>query len=281
MRILVGSQAMKHHFDNKVDAPDVKVKDTDYFSDHEKGSLDDLGMRVEVFWDDRLKEYDWAEDADNGGSGIATLDELYTIKVSHAFWNLRNGSWGKHMSHMMQMKEQGAQFIDDLYNVLYPIWVDRHGRKLANLEIENPDDFFKNTVERKYDHDSIHASVAYYDEPLFKKILRDGHAIAVSKEKFDALSYEDKVKLVKEEIFATSLERDLIPQGSSDKWRIVYQNHLNKLITSYSKGWFPLWVVLHFEEFCRNRENYWDRMMENKHRLVLLDTDNNNENVKH
>jgi len=267
MKVLIGSMAMKSYADLK-----NPPKDADYFSDHDKKDLDDHGTgRVEVFYDERLAQYAWAQDADTGGTGVATLDELYTIKVSHAFWDLRNKSWSKHMSHMMDLKKAGATFIPELYEILYAVWKDLHGAKRANLEVENPEDFFTSTVVRKYDHDSLHASVAYYDRPLFESILRDGHAIAVSKKKFDDLPHDDKVKLVKEEIFATALERDLIPDDSGRNWRVAYQKHLKKLITSYSKGWFPLWVVLHFDEVCTNRVNYWDRMQDQSDRLILLD----------
>lgn len=252
MKILIGSHAMKHYVNN------VEPNDIDYFSD---SKIDG----AETFYHPDLEKWDWSGD-------VASLDELYTIKVSHAFWSLRNGSWTKHMVHMMKLREAGATFIPELYDILYRIWEDIHGKKQANLNAE-PEDFFNSNVTRIYDHDSIHASIAFNERPLFEKILRDGSKVAVSREKFDALSHEDKVNLVFEEVFATALERDEIANRGKN-YRSSYQKHLKKLITSYSKGWFPLWVALNFHEFTRCPVNYYQRFVENQDKLVLLDSCN-------
>lgn len=251
MKILIGSQALSHYMD------EIKPKDTDYFSDHKI-------YGAEVFYDPRLENYQWT----NGTDSIPTLNELYTIKVSHAFWSLRNRTWKKHMGHILKMQEHNAIFIPELYDVLYPIWVDLHGSKKAKLN-QSAEEFFNSNVKRIYEHDSIHASIAYYDEPLFNKILRDGSEVAVSREKFEALSHEDKLKLVREEIFATALERRVIASGGKD-WRVGYQWALEKTITSFSSGWFPLFIVLNFNQLHLAPFNYYDKMMENKNKLVLL-----------
>lgn len=253
MKILVGSQALA-----KRRPGSIEPKDTDYFSDFPIPG-------AETFYHPALETYPWAEGTENSA---ATLDELYTIKVSHAFWELRNGSWGKHMKHTMFLKELGANFIPELYAILYKIWEERHGVKPANLEQE-AEDFFGKTVTRIYEHDSIHAAIAYGDAPLFEKILRDGHGVAVSKEKFDNLSEGEKLNLVREEVFATALERQVIPADGKG-WRGAYPWALKQTITSYSKGWFPLYIVLNFEKLCKNDVNYWQRMLDNGHLLKKL-----------
>lgn len=248
-KTLVGSQALSMHMNIG-----RKPKDIDYFSQEPVEG-------AEVFYHPDLRKYPFGE--------FATLNELYTIKVSHSFWELKNNSWVKHMKDIVRMQKEGAEFLPGLYNILYPIWEERYGKKKANLE-ESPEDFFKSTVSRVYEHDSIHASVAFYDEPLFNKILRDDHQVAVSKEKFDALSHEDKIKLVKEEVFATALERQIIPSGYKYPQRIAYMWALQKLITSFSKGWFPLWVVLNFAELSEARDDFVKVHLDNKGKLITL-----------
>lgn len=67
-KTLVGSVALSHWIDvGRV------PKDIDYFSDKDVSG-------AETFWDDRLAFWEFRD--------VATLDELYTIKVSHSFWDL-------------------------------------------------------------------------------------------------------------------------------------------------------------------------------------------------
>lgn len=245
-KTLVGSAALSHWIDVGRDP-----KDLDYFSDKEVPG-------AETFWDDRLASWKFGD--------VATLDELYTIKVSHSFWDL-HGTWSKHMSDIVKMKNKGAVLIPELYDILYPIWSDLHGKKKANLEA-SPEEFFNSNVHRVYDHDSIHASVAYYDEPLFKSILRDDHEVAVSREKFESLDTMDKDRLVYEEAYATALERLVIPSGYTYSPKRAYSWAIKKTITSFSKGWFPLYIVDNYSRFVSPDVNYVNVHKSNSHRLL-------------
>lgn len=245
---LVGSKALKSHF------PDSREpKDVDYFSQT-------LVEGAEVFWHDDLLKWDFGT--------IATIDELYTIKVSHAFWEL-HGTWTKHMNDIIFLQRKGAKFIPELYAILYPIWEERYGKKKANLEA-SPEDFFNSNVVRIYDHDSIHQSVAYYEKPLFDRILRDGHQVAVDKSKFDSMSLEDRLRLVREEVYATALERQLIPNDYHGSPRVAYSWAMRKTITSFSKGWFPLFIVLNYNELYAPDIRFVQKHRENSHMLIPL-----------
>lgn len=260
MKLLIGSTALAKYIEI-----DREPKDIDYFvSDtwHYKGLLDDT--KVEVFSHPKITEYFGDVDRD------ATLDELYTIKISHSFWELKNGSWNKHCYDIMRMKDEGAEFIRELYDVLYSVWEEVHGKKKANLNA-SPEDFFKNTVTRIYDHDSIHDSVAYYDKPLFNVILADGHQVKVDRSKFEDMDFEDKLKLVREEVYATALERQLIPSDYKSSPRAAYLWALRRTITSFSKGWFPLFIVLNLDKLWSPDINYVYKHKQNSDKLIKLE----------
>jgi hypothetical protein len=248
---LIGSKAMRQHF------PDSRhPKDTDYFSPVEIGPA---ALKFENFWHPDLALWNFGP--------IATPDELYTIKVSHAFWELRNKSWDKHMSDILFLQSKGAKLIPELYKILYKVWEDTHGKKKVNLE-SDPDMFFNDKiVKRIYDHDSLHESVAYYDRPLFERILRDNSEVAVDKSKWDALAHEDKLKMVREEVYATALERKIIPSDYTFSPAAAYAWTLRKTITSLTKGWFALFVVENFKDLTRADINYVQRHKDNAHML--------------
>lgn len=266
MKILVGSQALKQHIDLKREPHDI-----DFFCDslnHLTGELieeDGGGKKVELFYHQDLERY-FKKDEDR----VATLDELYTIKISHIFWQLKNNSWNKHCHDIMLMKANGAKFIQELYDVLYPVWEEKHGKKKANLNA-SPEDFFNSKVTRIYEHDSIHDTVAFYDEPLFNRILADGHQVKVDRQKFEDLSQEDKLKLVREEVFATALERQIIPSNYRYSPGAAYRWALMKTITSFSKGWFPLYIVQNLDFLWSNDIKYIDKHKQNRDKLVLIE----------
>lgn len=253
---LIGSTAIKYHFSDFSREP----KDLDYFGQPSANPPESLyGKKIEYFYHPDLEKWNFGT--------IATVDELYTIKVSHSFWELRNGSWNKHMFDTLFLESKGAKFIPELHKILYKIWEDTHGKKKVNLE-SDPEEFFNDKiVKRIYDHDSLHESVAYYDRPLFERILRDDSEVAVDKSKWDALDHEDKLKMVREEIYATALERKMIPQNYSGSPRAAYAWTLQKTITSLTKGWFALFVTLNFKDLTSPDIDYVQRHKDNAHML--------------
>lgn len=259
---MVGSYALYQYFPNEIENP----KDIDFFvSDPDENVQEKLcktSLRHEKFYHPNLFQWDWKD--------VATLDELYTIKVSHSFWKLKNNSWDKHMYYILFMQNKGAKLIPELYDLLYPIWEEIHGKKKANLEA-SPEEFFNKNVKRKYDHDSIHASVAYFDEPLFNEILRDNSEVAVSKKKFDNLSYDKKLKLVREEVYATALERRGIPSDYKENYRKSYSYALCQTITSFTKGWFPLFIVDNYYNLYKPDQNFYETHLNNTDKLILLE----------
>lgn len=258
--ILIGSQAMRLN-----GAPlKREPKDWDYLlTPGAEAPEHNDELRVESFTHELFNDWDWSGD-------VANLDEIYTVKVSHSYWEMRNKSWDKHMFDIVQMKKAGAKLIPELHAILYKVWVETHGAKPANLE-QSPQMFFNNNVTRIYEHDSIHAAVAYYDGvPLFNRILRDDHPVAVSRAKFEALDDSVKVQLVREEVYATALERQMIPSEFSVHPKSAYSFALRKTITSFTKGWFPTWIVDNFDSLRLPDVDYVKTFHDNSDRLVLL-----------
>lgn len=260
-KVLIGSYALSQYFPDE-----VTPNDRDFFiSEPDEKVCEKLcktALKTESFYHPELFKWEWKD--------IATIDELYTIKVSHSFWALKNNSWKKHMYYILFLQSKGAKLIPELYETLYSIWEDTYGKKKANLE-SSPEEFFNKHVQRKYDHDSIHASVAYFEEPLFNKILRDNSEVAVSKKKFDNLSYDMKLKLVREEVYATALERRGVPSDYKENYRKAYDYALCQTITSFTKGWFPLFIVDNYQELFKPDHNFYQTHLNNSDKLIKIE----------
>ena len=255
MRALtVGSEAMRYWIPNT-----RKPKDWDVFSP-------DPIAGAEVFWHPLLD--DWISP---GYVGYATIDELYTLKVSHTYWELRNGSWNKHMDDIVTLKSHGGKMIQPLHDLLKRIWAETH-RKRWEVDLgRTKEQFFADAVPRKYDHDSIHASVAYGDRPLFESILKDGETVAVDMAKLKAMPFDDQVRLFREEVYATALERLLIPAEYRYSTRKAYAWALRRTITSLTKGWSAQFLAENYHIFRVPDVDYVARHLVQKHRLIPLE----------
>lgn len=250
--MLIGSAAMRSHFDDARQAADL-----DIFSPREMEGID-------TFWHPGLEDF-----VNPNPEWVANPDELYTIKISHSFWNL-HGTWRKHMSDAIFLERKGAKFLPDLHTRLYAIWEDVYGKKPVHLNMTK-EEFFEDKIVRIYDHDSLHESVAYYDRPLYLRILKNGSSVAVDRSKFDALSYEDQLRLAREEIYANALERKVIPDEYLGSPGAAYSWSVQQTITSLSKGWFALFVALNYDRLRLPDCDYVARHLANADKLIKLE----------
>ena len=150
-----------------------------------------------------------------------------------------------------------------------PIWKEKHGKKKTNLN-QKASMFFNDAVKRKYNHDSVHETVAYYNAPLYQSILKDGQDVLVDSDKFFNMDYEEQLKLVREEVYTTALERILIPNNYKGSPTLAYKWALRRTITSLFKGRWALWTVLHYSDLSLPDCDYKQRHLDNRHKLELV-----------
>lgn len=257
--LIIGSTAILRWFPDFPREP----KDLDVWTDNTARS-----PQVDVFWDERLYEY-----IPSGTLRYANPDEIYTMKVSHSPWELPNGSWRKHMWDIVWLKEHGARLIPELHDLLTPIWKEKHGAKRVNLNQESGA-FFTDAVVRIYDHDSIHDTVAHNHRPLWMEVLKDGESVSMDMQKVWALPFWDQIDLFREEVYATALERWMIPKNYRFSPRVAYAWALRKTITSLTKGRSSQFMIENYGIFRNVPEdchgNPWYMTCHNLNRSMLI-----------
>lgn len=122
---------------------------------------------------------------------------LYTIKAGHAHWNIH---WDKTMADIVFFQNKGLKIHTELFNLLIKDFAAFHGVRNASLKGKNSKTFFEDAVPRKYIHDSIHEAVAFYERPLYERILKSAGSVECYRDKFEELSLQDRQRLVKEEV---------------------------------------------------------------------------------
>lgn len=267
MATLIGSRALKHWI------PDYKSHEDDMTWDWDWHSPVDFdphtmmygfeiypGQRHDVFVDPRLGAWDFGP--------IATPSELYTIKISHGYWDI-NGTWDKHAADIVFLKRYGAQFIPELHDMLLEIWKDRYQKNTISLD-KTADEFFNDHVKKVYVHDTVHESVAYHERPWFESILKDGSEVLVDNSKFWAMDLRDQLELVREELYVIALERVLIPRDYKGSPMAAYRWALRRTAISLFKNKWATFLLLHLDELGRPDCDYVARHKANSHMLRLM-----------
>lgn len=188
---------------------------------------------------------------------FATVDAVYTIKCSHLGWDI---FWNKHKRDVLYLKRIGAKLIEPLYTALVEHWKKEHGNKDFLSLYKDKTEFFNDYVEYVYDHDYLHELAAYPNAPVYTKCLKENEDVAIDKEKFDKLSFNEQVKMFREEIVVIATERWMIPH--SIRWDKAYFYSLRKTVTALTKNWATDFLVRNLEHFEKARYEDFKHIVE-------------------
>jgi|SRR5688500_4152910 len=257
--LIVGSHALK-----ALGVCNREPKDLDVFAGQDFPGLWSE-QKIDMIWHESFSEFV----PQTLTPEYATLDQMYTIKLSHSHWELPNGSWNKHIYDLIQLQNAGGQLDMGLYKILYKVWEGMHGKKVMNLD-QDKSEFFADAVRRTYDHDSLHESVAFGERPIYEECLRDGASVDIDSRKMWALPHDRIVKLFTEEVCVTALERKVIPSNYTCSPGAAYLWALRRTITSLTKGKSSRFILQNIQEFIKPDLDYVKRHLDNKHKLVKL-----------
>lgn len=193
--------------------------------------------------------------------GFIDLHSQYILKLSHAEYDI---NWSKTINHLQLIKQLTGIHLGNmskdqltLLNDLQEYWKIVHKKKKQNISLNRPYWlFFKDKVDRQYDHETLHTYVKYYGGPLYKQILKDGHTVLPDIDKWNKLSFEDKLKCAREEIYVIALERFMIPNNMKFCKHEAYRLAYKKLVTTMTKGWFPLFIIDNYSNLIKIDKDY-------------------------
>lgn len=175
---------------------------------------------------------------------------LFTIKVSHASWNIH---WDKTLHDIVFLKNKGCTLDKEFYNLLYNDWKKIHKKKNVKLSTSN-DKFFTNKITRKYSHDYLHEILSFYEQPLHEKIRKDLNSPQCDEKLFNELSNEDQFKCALEEVLVIATERFVLSGRPLNNSKYLA---LKTLITSSTTGWFNLYLILNFDKLIYSNNTHW------------------------
>ena len=188
---------------------------------------------------------------------FADPDMLYTLKVSHAAWDIH---WEKTMVDIHKLQQLGCKLNVPVYERLIAVWNDIHKKKRVNLK-QPVEKFFQDAVIRKYNHEELHELVAHPFRPMHERVRPDHSSVWCDQTLFNALSDDDKARVVHEELVVTAIERGNLISTSKNSDIMIATNKAYKLLcTSMTTGWFALYLITHRYNLLMERRDKWKEL---------------------
>ncbi len=118
------------------------------------------------------------------------------------------------------------------------------------------EDFFTNSINYETNgHDEIHKILNSI--PIYTKILKDGCEVELDEEKYNMLSKNDKLDLVREEVYNMAWER-----YKHLDYRVAYNKMLKKFIISHAPKFSLIFILENYIELQKCQKNYF-KIIEN------------------
>jgi len=126
----------------------------------------------------------------------------------------------------------------------------KFGKKKISLKVKE-DKFFKQSKNISVmNHDLLHTKIMFYDEPIYTKLKVYSDMPLLSEEKFNDLTFCDRIKTAQEECLAIGFERFYIPKLLNKEEVDLLQSYRSgiKLVASrLTKGWFRDFIIDHYD----------------------------------
>lgn len=175
---------------------------------------------------------------------VAPPEMLYVLKRSHA-WRARNFSktiTHLHKEGLVRYKpakgSAGDAFLKQ--RITRTKWAYPQGNPNLNQSVE---EFFDDSVGKYYEHDWLHEMYAYEDEPMFTRIQPYAESAWCSKDLWDTLTHNQKVRCVAEEAYVIATERFLVPNDWNYPSKLAFFQALDKICTTLCSGWFRSFAI--------------------------------------
>lgn len=241
--IIIGSTALKYWY------PDFPREPLDVDIVHH-GLTDEQIWELKSHYSKQVECNNWGEFTPFGVLEYKhhlDPENLLTLKASHLCWNI---NWEKHLFDVQFLLKKGHKINSKLFWELYDHWNEVHGQnKRSDLKMTK-EEFFDNAVN--YDtgeHDEIHKILNPI--PIYSRIHKDGSEVELDENKWNDLTFENKLEMIREEVMVMAFER-----WKHLDYRLAYGRMLKKFIISHAPKFTLIFIIENFIELHKAKYNF-------------------------
>jgi len=227
MKTIIGSTALKKHFPGFREPKDLDFlssEDTEFSSIKNENGIVEI-IPAPTWWNH--KEY-------------ASPEEILTLKSSHIFWTIRSRK--KHIADIEFLLNKGYTIDKNMFFGLFDHWTSIYGERSQSDQDKSQEDFFDDYLKREVHHDQVHLWIN--PDPVYKKILVGDESVNICEEKFMSLTDEEKLNVVREEVYVLSFERQRNVSSTSPGF--LYRTNLIYFIGNLAPTWLSLFAMNNF-----------------------------------
>ena len=191
--------------------------------------------------------YEFCDNRDGIKVVPAKLDWLLFFKESHKF-KKDSVHFLKTLTDIKLLYSIGAQLPLDSIELLQERERLTYTNKLPNLNVTKGEFFDPNTVQYKYDHDSLHLAVKVFDKPAYNYYKPDEAEVFCSESLFWMNPASIRLAGVYEEACVLALERSLIPFNFKPNPDKAFATAFEKVSTSITSGFFRDFAYNHYHD---------------------------------
>lgn len=193
---------------------------------------------------------------------LMTLDEIYTVKCSHA---TRNIHWKKTMSDIRYLQTYyNCKLIESFHNELKSYWNEVHGINIrTSFDEQTTNTFFNDNVIRRIPHDVLHTYVIPDGATPAYKLIVDN--VIPDIHKYYNLLIEDRIRILTEEAYVLAIERYNMDFSNFS----IYNEYINAqlaLITRLHPEWLAEEAIKTWKHIFKPKYNYKDEF----HKRTLI-----------
>lgn len=170
---------------------------------------------------------------------------LLTLKMSHLFWDI---NWNKHMFDVQFLLSKDLDIDKVLFYDLIDYWKEYLPKIRRSDLVMSREDFFSNAIN--YDsceHDILHTLIN--PTPMYTLLLKG--EVELDEDKFNQLSFEDKLEVVREEVYVMAYER-----YKHLNYMIAYKKMLDKFIRLHAPIYIAIFAIKNYIALLKPKLNY-------------------------
>lgn len=185
--------------------------------------------------------------------GAVHPSAILTLKMSHMFWDI---NWSKHMFDIQFLLKKGVTHNPRFLHEMVEYWMGTKDKIRRSELATSKEDFFTNNVNEDVDeHDFLHTLIN--PVPMFTRLLKDGAEVELDEDKWEDLSFEDKLEVCREETMVMAYER----YCHKGVHRIpAFRKQLKDNIIKHFPRYIAVFAILNYPELENPMFNYYKKI---------------------